>query len=141
MAIQGQYPMQQPEMQMQGMMQAAPFYAPGMMPGMMATTEDPSLQCYFEECKYLATSRCRWENCCCRSKSRGGCNQGICTLHRYQVPAIQNQNQAICCVRCGPEIEKDIVSNKKCACYYVLFVVLGMLMLTFLPMIIILSTV
>ena len=120
-------------------------YAPGMlgmlgMPEMMATTEDPSLQCYFQECKYLATSRCRWENCCLRSKSRGGCNQGICSLHRYQVAVIQNQNQAVCCVRCGPEIEKDILSNKKCACLSAVLMFFAIIMIAFLPMIIIFSS-
>ena len=59
---------------------------PGMMGGTttLVTTNDPNLQCHIEGCQFTGNNICRWENCCCRSKTVGGCGKRYCKAHEYE---------------------------------------------------------
>ena len=44
---------------------------------MIATTDDPELKCFVQDCNYLGQSLCHWKNCCLRLKD-GGCGRRFC---------------------------------------------------------------
>ena len=83
-----QVPGQQPDMGMgMAIAPAAPMYNPAfnaqtaLRPDL---TDDKSIQCYFDDCRFIGKFTCRWNNMCCRSKKHGGCGQRICAQHRYK---------------------------------------------------------
>ena len=50
----------------------------------MATTSDRKLKCYYPNCNYVGSGVCKWNNCCLRSKKRGGCGRRYCHTHKYE---------------------------------------------------------
>ena len=82
--------MMQPQMapQPQTVMVGANMMGPGMMmplmqPMQQQMTNDPTLQCHIEECCFLGSNTCRWDNCCMRSKRVGGCGKRYCNAHGH----------------------------------------------------------
>ena len=77
--------------------------------GFMQTT-DPSLKCHFESCQMMGVHICRWANCCCLSKSTGGCGKRVCAAHRYH--PIHGNFQTVVCMECREVCDEDIKKNR-----------------------------
>ena len=52
----------------------------GMIP--MALTSNPALKCFINDCNYVGTGICKWNNCCLRKKKRNGCGRRYCYNHK-----------------------------------------------------------
>ncbi len=109
----------------------------------MATTQDPSIQCFVDGCFYVGTGRCNWVNPPCRSKKSGGCGKRFCYQHKYEkVQTIRGKHQTYtvmhqCCQDCGEEMEADFEANRSTQCYASLICILCFITISFIPMIII----
>ena len=110
-----------------------------------ATTSNPDLQCFSNDCLNVGTSYCMWPQACCRGTLRAGCKRRFCQLHKYEKQQMirgkhgTRYNILMCCMDCGSAMEADIVSNQKYACAGFCAFIICLMLVMFLPMIIILN--
>ena len=96
----------------------------GLVP--MATTRDPALKCFSNECSFVGTGICIWNNSVFLrgKKNRGGCGRRYCNNHKTEMREICGGGKKTAaytkfttyCIECSKNYQKDKAMSKNCCC-------------------------